>query len=96
MQPRRNRREMTPHLYGTHGCNCVGEDRKNDGENTSPFVMLGVIAVIGVVGWVVTKPARDAKIEKDRAIAEAIREGKVDSLNVGSTEATVTGYGMSF
>jgi hypothetical protein len=49
-----------------------------------------------MLGWFLTKPERDAKIEKDRAIAQAIREGKVANLNVGQTDAKVVSYGAMF
>ena len=69
--------------------------RKN-GTEISPLVGLGAIALIGIAGWVLTKPQRDAKIAKDLAVAQALREGKVDNLSLAQTEANVTGYGMSF
>ncbi len=69
--------------------------RKN-GDDLAPLVGIGAIALIGIVGWVITKPQRDAKIAKDLAVAQALREGKVDNLSLAQTEANVTGYGMSF
>jgi len=61
-------------------------------------VGFGVIAGVVEIGWFMTKEERKAKIEKDRAIAQAIREGKVTNLNLSQAETNVSGYGygMSF
>ena len=85
----------TPRVYGApkvNGCGCA---RSNGGDGSPIFAILG-IAGIAMVGWFLTKPERDAKIEKDRAIAQAIREGKVANLNVGQTDAKVVSYGAMF
>ena len=87
MQPRRNRREMTPHLYGTHGCSCV---RKNPNpEDAYPFAMIGLMGLIFVGAFIYSKPIRDAKVEKDLALAQAIRDGKIKSLTVGEIDGGV-------
>ena len=96
-----------PVLNGTTGgCGCGGlgslsvagscSSARKNGDDLTPLIGIGAIALIGIVGWVITKPERDAKIAKDLAVAQALREGKVDNLSLAQTEANVTGYGMSF
>ncbi|MGA1707047.1 MAG: hypothetical protein ACO39X_08410, partial [Candidatus Nanopelagicaceae bacterium] len=60
------------------GCGCA-RSNGDTANNVSPIVGLGILAGVVAIGWFMTKEQRDAKIEKDRAIAQAIREGKVSN-----------------
>lgn len=104
MHPRAHRRNpqvlygTTPRVYGAPAMHGYGCARANEGLSET-LGTVGAIALIGglvVAGFLLTKRERDAKIEKDLAIAQAIREGKVSNLNLAQTEANVTGYGMNF
>lgn len=85
----------TPRVYGAPKVSGSGYARSN-GDDDFPILAFAGIAGLAMLGWFLTKPERDAKIEKDRAIAQAIREGKIANLNVGQTDAKVVGYGAMF
>lgn len=99
MRPRR-RRISRPQVVGVpvvSGCGCARSNGDGLNEKT-PLLMFGGMAVLfGGMMWFaasITKDEREARAEKDRAVAKALRDGTLSSYtDMSGPRYSQGGYG---